>query len=51
MGDTLSRLATNPNNNASTKPIANSAMSEVSCNSAGIRARVPEKTRIAALRD
>ncbi len=51
MGEILARLATKPNNNASTKPIANSAMSEVSCSSAGIRARVPEKTRIAALQD
>ncbi len=50
MGDTLRMLATKPNNNASTKPTASSAMSEVSCNSAGIRARVPEKSKIAALR-
>ena len=46
MGETLRMLATKPNNNASTKPIANSAMSEVSCNSAGIRARVPEKSEL-----
>ncbi len=44
MGETRSMLAANPNSNASTNPIANSAMSEVSCNSAGMRARVPEST-------
>src|SRR6185503_6452114 len=40
MGETRNRLATKPNSKASTKPIASSAMSEVSCKSGGIRARI-----------